>query len=136
MANFDDVAKVDLDFMNNEHHAASEMMRVIKRDYNNNDVDAVIKGLLILQEHSIEHFLHEEQAMRAHFYPPYKVHKQEHDRALMELDIIIKQLINHKDLAKVKGYVLHAMSNWFLQHMATMDRMAAQFIITEKRASA
>ncbi len=136
MVNSDDITRVDLDFMNKEHEDAADMINVIERDYANNDVDAVIKGLLILQKHSIEHFLHEEQEMKIHFYPPYKVHKQEHDRALMELDIIIKQLMNHKDLSKVRGYVMHAMASWFIQHMATMDRMAAQFIIMETRASA
>lgn len=136
MINFEDITKVELDFMNSEHEDATHMLNSIESAYKSDDVDAVIHGLQALQAHSIDHFLHEEKEMKAHFYPPYQVHKQEHDRALMELDMLIQQLSDHRDLAKVVGYVMHSLPTWFVHHTATMDRMMAQFIAKESRASA
>ena len=42
--------------------------------------------------------------MRRFHFPPFKVHKQVHDRVLMEIDMVVKQLQSHRILIKVLGY--------------------------------
>lgn len=136
MVNFDDITKVDLDFMNKEHEEAAKLINRLEANYKNSNVDAVINDLEVLQQHCIEHFLHEEKEMKLHSYPPYQVHKKEHDRVLMDLDMMLKQLVDHNDLSKISGYILHEFPTWFVQHTGTMDRMTAQFIAQEIQASA
>ena len=38
--------------------------------------------------------------MRRFHFPPFKVHKQVHDRVLMEIDMVVKQLQSHRILIK------------------------------------
>ncbi|MBL4798002.1 MAG: hemerythrin family protein [Oleispira sp.] len=128
MINFSELPLVALDFMNQDHQHAVDLINDIEKQYELADVSAVEAGLKLLQEHCIEHFAHEEKEMRKYSFPPYQVHKQEHDRVLMELDMVIKQLNNHRDLSKILGYLKNEFPTWFAQHLATMDRMTAQFI--------
>lgn len=128
MINFSELPLVALDFMNQDHQHAVDLINDIEKHYELADVSAVEVGLGLLQKHCIEHFAHEEKEMRSYSFPPYQVHKQEHDRVLMELDMVIKQLNNHRDLTKISGYLKNEFPTWFAQHLATMDRMTAQFI--------
>ena len=128
MIKFDELPHLAVDFMNKDHQLAAELVNDVEKYYELGDVSAVEKNLGLLQIHCKEHFAHEEQEMKAHSFPPYQVHKQEHDRVLMELDMIIKQLNNHKDLARVAGYLKNEFPTWCAQQLATMDRRTAQFI--------
>lgn len=131
MINFDELPKVALDFMNQDHQDAVNLVNDIEKYYEAGDVDGAKDNLKRLQEHCKDHFSHEEQEMRAHSFPPYQVHKQEHDRVLMELDMVITQLENHGDLSKVSGYLKNEFPTWFAQHLATMDLRTAQFIAAQ-----
>jgi len=128
MIKFDELPHLALDFMNQDHQLAAELVNDVEKHYELGNVSAVEKSLGLLQIHCKEHFSHEEREMRAYSFPPYQVHKQEHDRVLMELDMIIQQLSNHKNLTKVAGYLKNEFPTWFAQHLATMDLRTAQFI--------
>lgn len=132
MIDFHQLPKVALDFMNTEHQEAVDIYNKIEHDYQLNDVDAVIAGILKIQEHCINHFAHEEHVMKAHQYPPFQVHKQAHDRVLMEIDMVIKQLKNHRTLSKISYYIEQGFPAWFSQHLVTMDKTAAEFIAAQK----
>ena len=135
MINLSELPQASLDFMNQDHEYAAGLVNDIEKQYELGDVNEVERILVLLQKHCIEHFSHEEKEMIKHSFPPYSVHKQEHDRALMDLDMIIKQLNNHRDLSKVSGHFRHEFSAWFTRHLATMDRMTAQFITKNMQAN-
>lgn len=134
MIDFNQLPEVALDFMNEEHQEAADIYNQVERDFKLHDVDSVISGILEIQEHCINHFAHEEQEMKTYHFPPFQVHKQAHDRVLMEIDMVIKQLQDHRTLSKVSGYIEHAFPSWFSHHLATMDKMTAEFIAAEKVA--
>ena len=136
MINFSELPRVALDFMNQDHEHAAGLVNDIEKQYELGDVNEVERLLLLLQEHSIEHFSHEEKEMIKYSFPPYQVHKQEHDRALMDLGMVIKQLNSHRDLTKISGYIKNEIPTWFIHHLATMDRMTAEFIVKNKQESA
>jgi hemerythrin len=136
MIDFNQLPEVALDFMNIEHQEVVDIYNEVERDYKLHDVDAVISGILEIQEHCIKHFAHEEQEMRRFQFPPFKVHKQAHDRVLMEIDMVVKQLQNHRILSKISGYIEHEFPSWFAHHLATMDKMTAEFIAGQKQALA
>lgn len=132
MLDFTLLPDVALDFMNVEHQEAVDIYNRIERDFKRHDVDAVIAGILEIQEHCIQHFAHEEQEMKACHYPPLQVHKQAHDRVLMEIDMVAKQLQDHRTLEKIASYIEHGFPSWFSHHLATMDKITAEFIAVQK----
>jgi hemerythrin len=136
MINFSELPLVALDFMNQDHAYAASLVNDIEKQYELGNVNEVERTLKLLQENCIEHFSHEEKEMREYSFPPYQVHKKEHDRVLMELDMVVKQLSDHHDLSKVSGYLKSEFPMWFSQHLAIMDRMTAQFIARDMQASA
>lgn len=136
MINFSELPLVALDFMNQDHEYAADLINDIEIQYERADVNEVERLLTLYQQHCIEHFSHEEKEMLKHSFPPYQVHKQEHDRLLMDLDMAIKQLGHHKDLAKISGFLKNELPTWFAQHLATMDRMTAHYIAINNQASA
>lgn len=133
MLNFNALPLLDLDFMNKDHKVATELYNQIEANLKQQDVDGVITGLLSLQNQCVEHFAHEEREMRRFHFPPFKVHKQVHDRVLMEIDMVVKQLQNHRILIKVSGYIEHEFPSWFAHHLATMDKATAEFIAMQKQ---
>jgi hemerythrin len=134
MLDFNQLPTVALDFMNKDHQEVVDIYNQVERDYKLLDVDSVIAGILQIQEHCIQHFAHEELEMKTYDFPPYQVHKQEHDRVLMDIDMVVKQLQNHRMLSKISGYIEHAFPSWFSHHLATMDKMTAEFIAGQKIA--
>jgi hemerythrin len=134
MIDINQLPEVALDFMNEEHQEAADIYNQVERDYKLHDVDSVIAGILEIQEHCINHFAHEEQEMKTYHFPPFQVHKQAHDRVLMEIDMVVKQLQDHRTLSKISGYIEHAFPSWFSHHLATMDKMTAEFIASQKVA--
>ena len=133
MIDINQLPEVAIDFMNIEHQEAVDIYNRIERDYKLHDVDSVISGILEMQQHCINHFAHEEQAMKTHQYPPFQVHKQAHDRVLMEIDMVVKQLQDHRTLSKISGYIEHSFPSWFSHHLNTMDKMTAEFIAEQKK---
>ena len=135
MINFSELPRVALDFMNQDHEYAAGLVNDIEVQCERGNVNEVERLLKVMQQHSIEHFSHEEKEMIKYSFPPYNVHKQDHDRLLMDLDMAIKQLSNHHDLNKVSGFLTSEFPTWFAQHLATMDRMTAHFIAINMQES-
>lgn len=132
MINFDDLPQVALDFMNHDHQEAVEIYNRVESCYRKGDVEAVLTNLKEIQTHSIEHFSQEEQEMKRYQFPPIQVHKEAHDSVLMVLDMVIKQLTDHRTLAKISGYIEHEFPSWFAHHLSTMDKMTAEFIAAQQ----
>jgi hemerythrin len=129
---FNQLPTIALEFMNIEHQQVADIFNRVEADFNKHDVDAVIAGILEMQQHCIEHFSHEEREMKASEYPPFQVHKQAHDRVLMEIDMVVKQLQSHRNLSKIASYIEHGFPSWFSHHLATMDKVTAEFIAEQK----
>jgi hemerythrin len=136
MLNFDELPKVELEFMNHDHQEAITLYNKIEKEYQAGNVDAVITKLLELQVHSIDHFRQEEDEMKRYKFPPLQVHKEAHDSVLMVLDMVIKQLQDHRSLEKISGYIKHEFPSWFSHHLSTMDKMTAEFIAGQIRSNA
>ncbi len=81
-----------------------------------------------LQDHMIEHFRGEEERMAASGFPPYPIHKGEHDRVLLELGGLIDRWKRERELDPVVRYVRESFPVWFEQHLGTMDAVTADFL--------
>ncbi len=89
------------------------------------ELDALLDAL---QDHMIEHFRGEEARMEASGFPPYPIHKGEHDRVLLELGGLIDRWKRERDTAPVSRYIRETFPIWFEQHLGTMDAVTADFL--------
>ena len=128
MLDFNLLPKVTIDFMNDDHEEAVAIVNAFQQGIENGDVHAVEFQIKQLIEHCEAHFGREEACMRQHSFPPYLIHKQEHDRVLMELNMIAQQLKQHQDVEKIRSYAMQEFPAWFAQHLNTMDKMTAQYL--------
>ncbi|MFT3915010.1 MAG: hemerythrin family protein [Anaeromyxobacteraceae bacterium] len=91
------------------------------------DRAAVMARLGALAAHTQAHFEREEAVMREVGFPPYPVHKAEHDRVLAEFGGEVAAYEAGGDAARLLAYLDAVVSGWFPSHMASMDTITAQF---------
>jgi hemerythrin len=78
-------------------------------------------------EHVKAHFANEERLMRLYEFPPYPMHKAEHDRVLHELDGIVIRWKQHGEIDAIISYLRQSI-DWIINHINTMDNMTAMYI--------
>lgn len=136
MLDFSSLNKVEQDFMNRDHKEAVDLLNALQGALDDEILSEVVLALKALISHCQAHFEREEISMRKYSFPPYVVHKQEHDRVLMDLNMIAEQLKNHGDINKIRRYATQEFPAWFVQHLSTMDKMTAQFLAMRQKQEA
>jgi hemerythrin len=94
------------------------------------DAQQVSELLGALVAHTVEHFGGEEVMMREKAFPPYPMHKGEHDRALAEMRAQLASWQNRKDFDSLAYYVNVTLAQWIMVHIQTMDTVTANFLIS------
>ena len=114
--------------MNDTHLEDILIINRLSDAINAQAVESVNSILKELVEHTITHFSGEEEMMREKMFPPYPVHKGEHDRALNELKSVANHFYESKDLDFAKQYVDATLIPWLIQHIETLDTVTALFL--------
>jgi hemerythrin len=81
-------------------------------------------------EHTISHFKTEEIQMEQKQFPPYQMHKSEHDNALRLMNDIFSSWLESKDIQILKQYFVETLPSWLVLHIKTMDTVTAMFLKT------
>lgn len=123
---FDDYPLVELDFMNTEHAEFVQLVNAVEQVLQ--DGQSAIAAFSDLIEHVHDHFAHEERAMLAASFPPYPMHKGEHERVLTLLDNKLAEYRQNPDAASLLSFIAEDLPAWFSQHLNTMDRVTARFL--------
>jgi hemerythrin len=128
--------RVALDSMNAVHDeeidSLNRLAELVAQRRQGEDVEPVIAQLLeAFLPHVEAHFRAEEEQMQAAGFPPYPVHKQEHDRVLAELHERYAIWRNRGDSTELERYLLEDVPSWFEQHVASMDLVTARFLAGE-----
>lgn len=88
-----------------------------------------------LVEHTISHFSGEEAMMKEHNFPPFAIHKAEHDRVLKELSNITRIFSEGEgDFSLVTSYVDGSLIPWLLNHIETLDTVTAMFLVNATKS--
>lgn len=135
LINFKEFPLVDMDSMNDVHENDIKII---------NDLNDLIEEYIINEsqelfekldakyqewlEHTIEHFSGEEKMMIEKKFPPYAVHKQEHDNVLNAMKNVQEDLRRTKSAAGVKNFVQNGLVRWLYNHVQTMDTVTARFL--------
>lgn len=130
MIDFDAVPKVAINFINEDHKHFTDLTNQLEARLADADSEpqAITEQLAQLLAHCREHFGREEQQMRQFQFPPYPVHKGEHERVLEEMESVSTQWRQSQDRATLRQYV-EALPDWFIGHAATMDTVTASYIV-------
>jgi hemerythrin len=118
------------DFMNREHEDFANLLNAAEQALLMGE--AALPHLTLLYDHCVKHFAHEEEEMQRYHFPPYPVHKAEHERVL---GMFREQLTNFEatgDISPVLEFLLETVPDWFGQHLRTMDRVTSQFLFQQK----
>ena len=114
--------------MNDTHLEDMLLINRLSKAAQNNDLPAVRSTLDELIEHTIEHFKNEEEMMLEHQFPPYPHHKEEHDKALRELQEISAKFDEDENTQDITKYIDTIFAPWFLQHVELLDGVTAMFL--------
>ena len=125
----DQLPMVAMPSMNDTHLEDIIMINAISKALENQEVEKVQTMMRELIEHTVAHFSGEEEMMREKMFPPYPVHKGEHDRALNELRVVAKNFEETKDTKALKNYIDTTLSPWLIQHIETLDTVTAMFLV-------
>ena len=132
-----DLPIVAMDFMNDVHEEDREMINKLFElilNYESNPTRANKEHINIEYQkwfqHTVKHFEGEEIKMRELNFPPYNVHKSEHDNALVQMNEVFKNWDKTNDISVLKIYFIEVMPNWLVQHIQTMDTVTASFFKT------
>lgn len=128
----DQVHHVAVDEMQHTHEEEISMLNEIDALatlYENDKTkhEALEEKLEAYIQHVKEHFANEERLMRLYAFPPYQVHKAEHDRVLHELNVVLISWKQHGEIDAIIAYLRQSV-DWIINHINTMDNMTAMFI--------
>lgn len=109
-------------FQDADHQEAVELMNAMQ-----DCADDELPGLFAEHfAHIRAHFTREHELMERTGFFAYDCHAEEHMRVLDELKDMQAKL-DAGDIATVRAYVTDTLPDWFLNHLATMDQVTAQF---------
>jgi hemerythrin len=128
------IPQVALAFINDDHREEARLLNdladaVAGHKVGRVPVETVLHHFEALFAHTQEHFGREEEAMQKAGFPPYPMHKGEHERVLEEMESEEIHFRETGDTARLQAYVTQAVPAWFIQHIQSMDAVTAQFVV-------
>jgi hemerythrin len=124
-----DYPQVELDFMNHDHAEFVELrealLAMLARKASPAEVDALLDRLL---EHTRSHFAEENRLMQETGFPPYPMHKGEHDHVLDDMESRIARWKTGRDTKALSDWLEVGLVDWFVSHVSTMDFITARFV--------
>jgi hemerythrin len=119
---WNDTLKRGLGFQDADHEEAVRLMNALQTC-----TDADLPAIFAQHtQHLREHLARENELMERIGFFAKDVHIGEHERVLKETAAIQAKL-DAGAIAEVRAYVGHALPEWFLGHLQSMDTMTAKF---------
>ena len=110
-------SKVGLSSIDSRHEEFVELVEMLKSERNDEVFILIFERMI---SHSREHFAAEEADMQKISSTNIYEHKQEHKKALEEMEYFYTKAKSGK-LFFAKNYINDRVENWFRQHILNMD---------------
>ena len=128
-----DIPEVAMPFMQETHlqevAMLNEIFALLDKREAGETMPELDDKLESLATHTHAHFAREEERMLALNFPPYPVHKQAHDDYLAAFDARMDLWRKSRDVSPVAEFLTTVTPGWMQQHIATMDRVTANFFV-------
>lgn len=121
-------ATVAIDFMNHDHAKFVQLIIQLNTALENEPDEKISKLMAQLFKHTTKHFSHEESEMKRINFPPYPMHKGEHDQVISLLENAVSNWETGHSRSLLKQFIKETVMPWFYLHVETMDAITAQFI--------
>lgn len=121
-----DVHYEDVDIINDLHEKLLNYMENETKENKNIVIDAYEDWY----DHTVSHFKGEEDKMLELNFPPFMMHKSEHERCLENMRLALEQFVKSEDSNILKSYLEVDLVNWLVNHIQTMDTVTANFFKT------
>lgn len=125
---------VAMEFMNDVHledvdiiNELFELVLLYEKEPNEDNKGKLNTQYKLWFEHTVDHFSGEEEMMQEMAFPPYPMHKGEHDNALMVMENVFKKWQESEDIIILKTYLNETLPTWLINHIQTMDTVTAMF---------
>ena len=137
LINKNELAIVDMEFMNEVHfedidiiNALFEYVKIYDNDKSEENKIQINQKYEEWISHTQAHFEGEEVMMREKNFPPYSMHKGEHDNALRQMQDVFNHWKSTENISILKIYLIEQVPSWLIQHIASMDMVTARFFKT------
>jgi hemerythrin len=129
----EDIPQVSQDFMNHTHSEEVTIINTLFEEilaYENSNQNTEKINTLYQKwlEHTVEHFTTEEVEMMEAEFPPFPIHKAEHDRVLNQMQEVFDVWQKKRDIKILKMYFIEVVPQWLIAHISSMDAMTANYI--------
>lgn len=105
--------------------------KVAKSSQDAIDMPDIFQKISVLVSAIGDHFLNEEQKMKAYNYPGFGAHKKQHDNFLADVMMFVESMTNSEcDVAEF----IHFIGSWWSGHVVISDKNFCDFLDT-RRAS-
>ena len=84
----------------------------------------------LLIGYTVTHFQHEEREMKAHNFPAFAKHKEEHD-ALTKQVAEVRQKFAAGNNAALSAEVMAFLKNWLIKHIMGTDKGYTAFLVSK-----
>lgn len=128
---------VDAEFMNNTHFEDVDLINKIYENieiFEKNNSNENFENLKSTYEewinHTVKHFLTEEEEMQKRGFFAYPFHKGEHDRNIEDIKAVWIDFEENRDIEALKNYIEYDLINWLVNHIRSMDTVTARFFNT------
>jgi len=128
----DDVEKptemgYDIVSMERDHGGQLTLFNDLKAAVRSGAPDSLVYALLDeLVEHTDQHFLSEQLVMKLHAYEAYESHLLEHERLLVEVQNLKRDLESGTETDK--SGLIEALRSWLIVHIQTADKKLAEYL--------
>ena len=129
----EDVPQVSQDFMNNTHREEVDIINALfdeilafeKGNSSTEKIDTMYQEWI---DHTVEHFTTEEVEMIEAEFPPFPMHKGEHDKVLQQMHDVFNAWQKDREIKILKMYFIEVVPQWLIAHISSMDAMTANYI--------
>jgi len=132
MAFMNDVHKEDVDIINDLY----DLIETYIQNKNEENTLAIDRQYEAWYEHTLDHFEGEEIKMLELNFPPYAMHKGEHEKALAQMEHFYRTWKESRDIDNLKQYISVEIPMWLSNHIQTMDTITAMFFNQQQSATA
>lgn len=128
---------VDAEFMNNTHfedvdliNKIYENIEIFEKNNSNENFENLKSTYKEWINHTVKHFLTEEEEMQKRGFFAYPFHKGEHDRNIEDIKAVWIDFEENRDIEALKNYIEYDLINWLVNHIRSMDTVTARFFNT------